>query len=199
MRVNPGLQILNPSRGFEIEPGITLYASTFDALYSQIAAYRLHHGMDAGDPRRDVNDQFCAKWPHFCLAESGDGPTPEDQAKTMGRRVTAWAAIMTRDQPQGGYDLLGDDVAAKRSSTCRECPYNKPWKTNCAPCWAQTETLLTQLRRLRNVPLNQPIFGCEVDGACNRTAAFMPDAAVKSKMKDVNRYPPACWKKALTA
>ena len=197
MKVNQGMQILNSSRGFPVAEGVTLYASTFPDLYGMIASYRMQHGIDPGDPERDVNRYFCTSWPNFCQAEATDGPTEVEAAKGMGRRVAAWSAIIAREQPQGGYELVDDTVASSRANICTVCPFNKAWETNCAPCWSAVNSVLAQVRRLRNVQLSIPVWGCWVDGSENRTAALLPSDVIKAKMVDPMRYAPACWKPLL--
>ena len=196
MKINHGMMPPNGPH-FPVDRGVELKAGTFESLYRQIASYRMVHGIDPGDPERDVNDYFCAKWPHVCQPEPGDGPKPEHANKPVGGRVVAWAAGLSRQQPQGGFALVDDKTALERATICSRCPYNKQWRTNCAPCWSAAETLLANLRRLRNVPLDLHVVGCEICGHENRTAALMPDDVVRPTEEIRKRLPPACWLKKL--
>ena len=196
MKVNTGMGVPHGPH-FEISKGVMLKAATFDLLYPQIIEYRLHHGIPPGDPVKDVNDYICGKWPSFCLPEPGDGPDPAVLRASLAQRVTTWAAISIRNQPAGGYELVDDGAASDRAALCLQCPYNKPWRTNCAPCWAVTETLLAQLRRLRSTGPTKPLFACEVDGSDNRTSVFMPDETMKPDAATAPRFWVSCWKRKL--
>lgn len=196
MHVNQGMVPPNGPH-FPVDNDVVLKAPTFELLYAQIVSYRVNRGIDPGDPVRDVNNYFCTKWPHVCLEDSTDGPRPEDAKSSMGKRVATWTALMARNQPQGGYSLADDGVAASRATTCSTCRYNRKWDTNCAPCWASINQVLGQIRRLRNVRMDMPVWGCEVDGSDNRTSAFLPEGSIKGNMVEATRYPPACWKTKL--
>ena len=196
MRVNHGLK---PPDGphFPVAPGVVLRAHTFDMLYPMIHDYRITHGIDPGDPRKDVDNYVCAKWPNACLQEAGDGPTENDQKKLMSARVATWAAMRMRDMPAGGYALVGDDVARDRAAACIKCPYNVGWKTGCSPCNAGTESLLSVLRRLRRVSIDSSLLGCQVCGHDTDTAVFMPNSTETPTEDQRPRLPPGCWKKNL--
>ena len=196
MKINLGIGSPNGPH-FPVADGVVLKAATFDLLYAQITEYRLAHGIDPGDVVRDVANFVCGQWPTYCLPEPGDGPTEEQRRQSMGGRVTAWAAQTQRAMPPGGYSLVDDGEAKARAATCLQCPYNKPWKTNCAPCWAATETLLAQIRRLRNTGPTQPLWGCEVCGHDNRTAVFMPDESFAPKKETLTRLWIGCWLRKL--
>jgi hypothetical protein len=196
MKVNKGAGTPNGPH-FEVAPGVVLRAHTFDLLYPMITEYRMRHGIPPGNAEADVDAFVCAKWPHMCQPESGDGPTPEMRGRKMSGRIAAWAALKAREMPVGGYALVDDGVALERATACQTCPYNRAWKTDCAPCNATSEALLGVIRRLRRVKIDNSLLGCEVCGNDINTAVFMPDETVKPSDIERPRLPPGCWIKKL--
>lgn len=193
MRVNHGLK---PPDGphFPVAPGVILRAHTFDMLYPMITEWRMRQGQAPCDPVADVNLYVCAKWPNACLQELGDGPKAEDLKRSMAQRVATWAAVLAREMPPGGYSLVDDGTAKTRAASCRICPYNRAWKTNCAPCNRTSEALLAGVRRLRSVNVDGSMLGCEVDGTDNDTACFLPKSAVDKSCGTPKNYWVGCWK-----
>lgn len=196
MRVNLGLRPPNGPH-YPVAPGVTLEAHTFDLLYPMITEYRMRHGIAPGDPVKDVDAYVCAKWPHACQQEPGDGPSNEDRKRGMAQRVATWAALMTRQMPQGGYQLVDDGAAKARAKACPLCPYNRNWRLGCAPCNRTSDALLGVLRKLRSVNVDSSLLGCEVCGHDNATAVFMPDSSMKPDEATKAKLPPGCWMKNL--
>ncbi len=194
MRVNQGLKPPNGPH-FPVAPGVVLEAHTFEILYSMMTEYRMRHGIPLGDVVADVNLYVCAKWPNACLEEPGDGPTHEMRKEGMSRRVATWAALMARGMPPGGYLLVDDGTAKARAEICVRCLYNRDWRSGCSPCNGSSDALLSTVRRLRRVGVDNGLLGCEVSGHDNNTAVFMPDSAMKPGDAERSMLPPGCWKK----
>ena len=193
MRINQG-QIPPNGPHFPVAEGVVLHASTFDELYGMITEWRLRQGKEPGDVAKDVDNYVCAKWPHACHAEAGDGPTAEMRRTPMSGRVATWAALKMRDMPAGGYPLVDDIVAARRAHTCLTCPFIKPWQQDCSGCNQSTRALLANIRKLRSVPFADSILGCEVCGHDNVTACLLDISAVRPQaLHELNRTSPGCW------
>jgi len=192
MHVNAGVQCPGGPH-FEVAPGITLVAHTFDLLYPQITEYRLRAGIPAGDVVGDVDRYICSRWPMFCQPDGKDGPTPEMRRDGISGRVANSAALLIRAMPPGGYDLVEEAEARRRETICLGCPYKVAWRSYCSPCNSSTDAILTSVRRLRKIDFDNSILACEVCGHDNATAAWLPLAAVTPKPEIVERLAPGCW------
>lgn len=192
MRVNNGM-ISPGGPHFEVAPGVTLQAHTFELLYPMITDWRIRHGIPPGDVRADVDQFVCSRWPHACLPDDKDGPTQQMRANSIASRVATWAALKIRAMPPGGYDLVDEIEAKRRATICLGCPYKKSWKSRCGSCDSSTEAILASVRRLRNISFDNSIFACEVSGQDNPTAIHLPLSAVTPSPEIVERLAPGCW------
>ena len=192
MQVNRGVQCPGGPH-FEVAPGVTLTAHTFDLLYQQIIEFRLRNGQPAGDVSGDVDRFICSRWPTFCLPDGKDGPTAEMLRSSLSNRVANSAALLIRGMPPGGYDLVETPEAVRRAKICLACPYKKSWRLGCSPCNASTDAILASVRRLRNIAFDNSILACEVCGHDNATAVHLPLAVVTPKPEVFQRLAPGCW------
>ena len=192
MKVNAGIQCPGGPH-FDVAPGVTLQAHTFDLLYPMISEWRIRHGIPPGDVQSDVDRFICSRWPSFCVADGKDGPTEEMRRQSINNRVATSAALLIRAMPAGGYALVEPTEAKRRAAICLACPYKKPWKTSCHPCNASTEAILSSVRRLRTISFDNSIFACEICGHDNPTAIHLPLSVVTPKPEIVQRLAPGCW------
>ena len=190
MRLNKGTI---PPNGYHypIEEGVTLKGATYSALIKEIETWRTQNGIPIGDPAKDVDSYFCSKWPYFCLSE--DKETSANKGVNIKRGVNAWAAIMLREQPRGGYPLVNQTVAQDRCLSCLGCPFNKAWKGQCGNCDQGTETILIRLRQLRKIALDDGLLGCSINNHDNKTAVHMTISALKLTSEQRAAFPQNCW------
>lgn len=193
MHVNPGRQPPNGPH-FQVAPGVELRAPTFEALYLLIVEYRARHALPAGDPRQDVDDYICGRWPHFCHADRKEAPPPT--APKLSTRVAEWAAKLMRDMPAGGYELVDTREAARRAEICRNCPFQEAWRQRCTPCNASTDALLSTVRRMkRATPFVD--LGCKLCGNDISTSAWLDEQTMKPSDDMRAKLPANCWIKKL--
>lgn len=189
MKVNQGM-VCPRGPHFPVSNEATLTAATYEILYKLISEWRMRNGIDPGDPETDVDNYICSQWPHVCKPTESDGAPIAMRERSLGSRVNAWAAVMVREQPQGGYKMVGEDVAIERAKKCLICPYNKAWVT-CSNCARSALSLLLQLRKLRRIDIDNCLLGCEVCGHDNATAIHMQDYNPGDEAK--KGLPQCCW------
>lgn len=179
---------------YPVAEGVVLRAPTYDALYLQIAEYRSRNGIPLGSPQKDVDDYVCGKWPHFCQPDKSEGPTKEDLHKKLFNRVAEWAARILTEMPAGGYTLVELKEAARRAEVCQKCPYNQSWKVTCAPCNANTDSVLSTVRRLKRTGIDTSLKGCAVCGHDNLTGIWLPDDVMRATEEERAKVPSFCYK-----
>jgi hypothetical protein len=190
MKLNKGII---PPNGFHfpVDGGVTLKAATYELLIKEIETWRTQNGIAIGEPERDVDNYFCAKWPHFCLPEPHE--TTMLRGDSINKQVNAWAAIMLRNTPMGGYNLVNQDEAENRCKTCVACPFNKAWRGTCANCTKATDTILIRLRQLRKITLDESLLGCSINGFDNKTAIHLTTSGLKITPEKKSQIPQNCW------
>ena len=195
MRLNSGLI---PPNGyhFPVADGVTLKAATKDLLVREIEKWRVQNAIDVGNPEKDIDNYFCSKWPHFCLAESHEAP--ENPRYSLLKMVNGWAVKKLRDQPPRGYPLVNQPDAEKRCKSCIECPFNKQWRSDCGECMKATDTILIRLRQLRKIALDDGLLGCSINGHDNRTAIHFQIADLALTSERLAALPQNCWIKNST-
>lgn len=177
---------------YPVAEGITLKAATFDKLYEIITEWRLRMGHPPGDPKKDVDNYVCTKWPHACRMTEQDGPPQIMRSQPLPVRIATWSAMMLRDQPAGGYEMVTQNQAEERAIACAACPFNKPWIT-CSSCVRSTLAALINLRRLRGTKLQDRTLGCECCGWDNSTAIHFPIDKVQLTEDIKSRLPQCCF------
>lgn len=190
MRLNQGTI---PPGGFHypVEDGVILRAPTYQKLVYEIEVWRTQNGIPVGDAHRDIDQYFCSKWPHFCIAEPKE--TSINKGVNITKGVNGWAAIMLRNTPQGGYQLVNQDVAENRCKSCLSCPFNKVWKSGCQSCSQATESILIRLRQLRKITLDEGLLGCSINNFDNKTAIHFPLSALNITSEHKAAIPQNCW------
>ncbi len=113
----------------------------------------------------------------------------------MLNRVTRWAATLAAKMPRGGFTLVNQDEADRRSAICFHCPKNVPWKTGCAGCSATTSTLLAQLRQNRVSNRQGNLMACHITGADNLTGVHLPNSAWEVTQEQRDQMPAECWRR----
>lgn len=190
MKLNQGTI---PPGGFHypITNGVILKSPTYAALIKDMIEWRTQNGYPMGNPEKDVDTYFCRTWPHFCVPEdhekAGDGRTG------MLKLVNGWAARTLRDQPFGGYKLVDQPTAESRCQTCINCPFNKPWRSDCGACMKSTDAILVRIRQLRKITLDDNLIGCSINGLDNRTAIHMSAKDLGLSKNELSRLPQNCW------
>lgn len=189
MKLNQGCI---PPQGFHfpVEAGVVLKAPTYAALLKEIETWRTQNGQPVGDVAADVDRYFCGRWPHFCLPERHE---TAPAGLNITRAVNAWAAIKLRETPRGGYRLVNQDVAERRCTACRACPFNKPWKGQCGNCAQATESILIRIRQLRKIALDDQLLGCSILQHDNKTAIHLPISALALTSEQTASLPQNCW------
>lgn len=182
-----------PPGGFHypVDEGVVLKAPTYAKLVTEIETWRTQNGIPVGDPHKDIDQYFCSKWPHFCIAQKHE--TSANKGENISKGVNAWAAIMLRNTPQGGYPLVNQDVAERRCKTCIGCPFNKVWRTGCASCSQATDSILIRLRQLRKITLDEGLLGCSINNFDNKTAIHFPLSALGITSERMAAIPQNCW------
>ena len=182
---------------FPVDFGVILKASSYDALIKEIVVWKTQNGLPIGDPAKDVDDYFCAKWPSACQPGESEQKMLQQNSNLL-KQVNGWAATALRNTPQGGYLLVDQTIATQRLKACLECPFNRQWHTGCGTCMAATDTILIRLRQLRKITLDDSLLGCSINGFDNRTAIHMPLSAFGLTEEKKNDLPQNCWLKTET-
>jgi len=196
MKVNTGII---PPNGFHyvVNDLVTLRAGTYELLIKAIGDWRTQNGIPVGDPERDLDNYVCSKWPTYCRPEEEEQKAVSTN-QNMYRHVNAWAAIMLRNIPAGGYDLVDQKTAEERVKTCITCPFNKAWRKDCVPCMKSTDTILIRLRQLRKITLDDDVMGCAINGFDIKTAVHLPDSAFQMTAETKAKLPQNCWLNNIT-
>jgi len=197
MKINKGMI---PPNGYHypIAEGVRLNAATYDLLIELIQTWRTQSGIPIGDAHKDVDNYVCAKWPNACQPESHEFPS-QPPKNTMLRRVNGWAAIMMRNLPRGGYELVDQGTATERAATCSDCPFKKAWRSECNACMVSTDAVLSRVRQLRKITLDDSCLGCSINGFDNKTAIHMPISSLNLSEEQKNKLPQNCWIKKSTS
>ncbi len=193
MHVNKGTCPPNGPH-FEVAPGVRLAAATFDALYALITEYRTRHALPPGDPKKDVDDYICGRWPHFCHPDRAEKAPPE--SPKIANRVAEWASKLVREMPAGGYDLVDTREAARRAEICRACPFQESWRLKCTPCNASTDALLSTVRRMKRTGI-ETLGGCKICGIDLSTSFFLSESVMRPTDELRGSLPQNCWIKSI--
>ncbi len=207
MRPRPVLQVKLgrgkvPPGGWHYEkpPAIPrLEAGTEEALMKLLFEYKTRANLPIGDLEREIDDYYCEKYPSACFKEPSDyfpdKGQPAPPREPMLNRVTRWAAYMVTRMPRGGYELVSQAEADRRSPICGRCPKNVPWKNGCVGCSQTTSTLLMQLRKMRSSKQQGNLMACAVGGWDNITALWMPTDSLPLSEDQQKQLPKECWRK----
>lgn len=196
MKINLGMVPPN-NYHYPVDKGVILRASTYELLIKEIETWRTQNGIPIGDPAKDIDNYVCSKWPHVCKVEETEERLIQKNSDLL-KQVNGWAAITLRNMPQGGYDIVDQNVAEKRCNKCLECPFNKPWKKGCTNCMVATDTILARIRQLRKITLDESLLGCSINGFDNKTAIHLPDSFFQLTEEQKNTLPQNCWLKQST-
>lgn len=180
---------------YDVAPGVRLTAATFEDLYTRIGEYRARHGVEAGDPRADVDNYVCGRWPHFCQPEKTEkAGTPYMKIST---RVGEWASKLIQKMPAGGFELVDTREAARRAEICRNCPFQESWRVHCTPCNASTDALLSTVRRMKKTGIDKSLQGCGICGIDNPTSVWLGEDVLRPTDDLRAKLPQNCWIKKI--
>lgn len=187
---------------FEVATGVKLTAVTEELLTKAIFEYRVRNNIPIGEISRDIDRYYCTRWPDACHKESSESagydngvmPTVDEP---IVNRITRWASLSLRRQPQGGHQLVSADEAQRRATICASCPKNTSWKGGCAGCSQTVLSILIQLRQLRKTSKDGNLNACVCGGWDNMTAVHMPVSELEIAPEQKASMPAACWRKAL--
>ena len=160
--------------------------------------YRMRNNIPVGDIEDDIDRYYCTRWPSACNKEPKDylpQGAPGERREPLSSRVARWAGWLAQRMPRGGFALVTQEEADRRSAICGQCPKNVAWKVGCSGCNSSTTTLLMQLRSLRISAKAGNLMGCEVGGWDNMTAVHLDRSLLELTEKQTENLPKDCWRK----
>ena len=182
----------------DIAPGVTLRAATKELLIKVIFEYKLRNNIPQGDIDREIDAQYCTRYPDACYKEpqdSGLPAIPGASNETIFNRVARWAAFLAAKMPRGGIPLIGEGQALERAKVCQTCQFNVPWRGGCASCSRSTATLLMQIKGLRKNEMDGKIWACQITGSENSVNVHLQQEFVPITDSARGQLPERCWRK----
>lgn len=179
--------------------GVQLKAATKELLTKAIFEYRLRNNIEIGDIERDIDKQYCTKYPDACDKEPSDyrsGGPSSPPTESMLNRVTRWAAYMAAKMPKGGWPFVSESEATARGTICTMCVENVPWRGGCVGCTASTARVLFQIKALRKTSVDQKVWGCRILGQENSVAMHIQSESMPLTAEQRASLPPPCWRKS---
>lgn len=109
-----------------------------------------------------------------------------DDVKAYLKTTMAWM--------KAGMPYVEQELATKRASICKMCPYNQPVKFGCTAC-SKIPTLITETIGGRSTPLDNDLRACGVCKCQLKAAVHIPvELKVKYMTKAmIERLPSFCW------
>ncbi len=162
--------------------------------------FRSRHGIDIGDPIREVDEAICARSPNLCNEIDPSLPPVADESPQRDpvRRLTAWRSnrySQTQTAVGATRDLARQDIAEARAQICASCPARQEkTKEGCIPCLQENDRVLLILRKGQAVGVNAGL--CSITGQDNETASFMTGDELKYSDKyeeELRTANPSCW------
>lgn len=184
---------------FEMGGGVTLRGATKELLIKVVFEHRLRNNIEIGDIAREIDHQYCSRYPAYCSKEATDFGHPRNattSSETMMNRVSRWGATMAAKMPRGGWPLVGQGEAERRGEICAHCPNNVPWRGGCAGCSRSAATLLTQVKGLRKTAWDSRVWGCASTGWENSVAINIQSESLPITAEQKAHLPENCWRKA---
>lgn len=184
-----------PNGWHYMQDGDTIRGDTYRDLLAKVINYRAERRIAIGNAQVDVDDFICKAYPHQCHTYTNAEVIASVQATTakMGQKrmtdyINEWANSLSEKPLE--YVYSGD--SEQRAVVCVNCPYQKNWEHECAPCAKNTQTILSILRGGRDVPhYHTKLKGCASMKMCTRTAVWLK----KEFLPDPANAPEGCWLK----
>lgn len=176
-----------------IQDGDKITAETYKELITAVLQYRAERRIAIGNVQVDVDNFICGKYPDQCQASHSPAVIfALNQAKTQSKRlvdsINEWANDLSEKSLKYAYP--GD--AEQRANICLNCPHQKSWEGECAPCGKNTNHLLAILRGGRDLRGHfQKLKGCGALKMCTRTAVWLD----KDFLPATETAPDGCWLK----
>jgi hypothetical protein len=178
---------------------VQLKAATKDLLIKAIFEYRLRNDIEQGDIERDIDRQYCTKYPDACEKEPSDygrGGPSSPPGESMLSRVSRWAAYMVAKMPKGGWPFVSEAQAVARGTICSGCALNVAWRGGCVGCTKSTATILLQLKALKKTAIDGKVFGCLGCGQENSVAMWIQKESLGGLTAEQSaRMPDFCWRR----
>lgn len=154
-------------------------------LIKRLESYRRLNKLPMGNPEKEVLDQACERNPGHCYDDETP-PVVSAPRSLIKSAVLGWLASIRRVKDQ--LTFVSSDVAAKRTETCANCPFNVPLKQGCAPC----QTFIAEMRKsiLRDRKVDSRLNACE---KFSRDAGVMVYIDGVAEQRD--DLPDHCWLK----
>ena len=144
------------------ESGITFTGGNWPQVLESLRAYRETNRLPPGNPEREVYDQFCLEFPHYC--ESGK------QARMFARMAVSMEGFVSAMQAwiaqaftwvnarKVGY--VSREEAERRARICRTCPRQRAWSVGCAGCERNIRSVIKHILGRRKAP--DELHGCSL-------------------------------------
>lgn len=162
------------------------------AVIEALMSYRLENNLPVGSPEADLEEFVCATYPTWCR-RTPDAPRPLKE-RVPARNVDlviGWAnELYTK---VGRLQLIPQKEAEERATTCRACPLQMNWSSDCPPCVTSAQRLLSILRQGKDTAAAQDgqLKGCAAFGWDNRTACHIDRQHLPPQPNP--NAPAECW------
>ncbi len=169
-------------------------APTLAKLVTAITEYRAMNNIAAGDPRQEVVDFTCARYPSGCRSNAKPLKAVAEHLPLVSR-VTRWLTIIIRGMSKQPGSYVSKLEANRRAAICLQCPHQANWLNQCPGCAAGMRRLSSSVRRGMEADGGEKLLGCGVLGEDTRTSVFLDKLAPSARPE----LPDFCWRKAKTA
>lgn len=169
---------------------------SFEELLANMVEFRTRHlelcgghqNISIEAVRRDLKAYLCKHFRQNC----GDSPGPQAGqpiARPSRPRPIDRAANWLAERAKTPVNLVDLALATHRAEICAQCPLNIHWQTGCAPCNANVEVRIQQLKANQRTQWDSRLFLCRVFGHINSVAVWMTDTQSPPDLAP----PPHCW------
>ena len=174
---------------------VKIESDQYKNLVPDVLNFRLHNRLPIGDPPREVDEQICTRFPQQCQMGVDPGgyvrrPIPPGPPRFIDQ-IIMWAQSLLGNQ--GIAELEIQQEAERRAAICVQCPLNIDWKQSCPSCVSHAETLMTLIRKGRNVTQWRKLHACRALGQDNATAVWIKKELLQRGPTD--HLPGHCWAK----
>lgn len=192
-------QLVPPDGWWIVERGIRIEGHSRDNLVELLTKHRQSNGFDLGDPRADVENQICLRWPDGC--------------SFAWSQAASKAGATFADLLSGKYALVSQEEADRRSMICVFCSENvsaRDARVGCVSCGGKVKDIIlnslteaglgaTKAAILQNRKCQQyeNLKTCKQCGCDTELLCWTPGEAIRFSVGEKDHLPGHCWKKAL--